>query len=171
MVAVGKITTAHGIKGEVKVASLSDNPNRFKKGSQMQVADGGEVLTVAAVRFQNEVMIIKFREINDRNQAELLRGKILEVNEEEVAPLEDDSYYIFQLEGLTVVDEEGVELGELLEVIPGSANDVFRVRRKEGGFVLLPALKSLVKKVDLEQKTMTVKLLPGLWEACSYAEN
>ena len=170
MLTVGRIVAAHGIKGEVKVVSLSENPRRFRKGSALHLEDAA-TLTVESTRtVRGNELIVKFAEVPDRTAAEALRGKTLTVPKEDAAKLPPDRFYRFDLLGLSVRDTDGKPLGTLEDVIESGANDVFCVRTESGKTVLLPALKQVVADVDLAAGTMTVSLLPGLWEACSYDE-
>lgn len=172
MITVGKITSAHGIKGEVKVLSLSDNPERFKKDRCLQVEGQSALYRIDAARVhKGDTLIIKFAGIDDRNEAESLKGSVLQIDESEIGTLPPHHFYRFQLEGLEVLDEEGKRLGYIDAVLESGANDIYRVCREDGECFLLPALKQVVKDVDLETGTMTVTLLPGLLEACSYHED
>lgn len=171
MIDVGKIVAAHGIKGEVKVMSFSTNPHRFDKNSIMQLEKTKEWVKVVSVRPQNDVLIIVFDKITDRNEAEALRGSMLQIDEKEAAPLPDDEFYFFQIEGAEVFDEGGKKLGTLTALLESGANDVYRVDMENGNYLLLPALKQVVQEVNLEEKTMRVSLLPGLMEACLYHED
>lgn len=171
MIDVGKIIAAHGIKGEVKVISLSSNPHRFDKGSKMTLAANGQEVTVVSCRPHKEALIIDFAEIGDRNAAEAVQGSLLQVPPDAAGDLPEGEYYIFQLEGLAVITAEGKTLGILQEVINTGANDVYRVAMGNGDYLLLPAVKQVVQKVDLAAGKITVALLPGLLEACKYHEN
>ncbi|MEG2639017.1 MAG: ribosome maturation factor RimM [Clostridiales bacterium] len=171
MIDVGRIVAVHGIKGEVKVASLSSNPRRFKKGSKLTIEKTGELAAIATVRPQNDLFLIRFEGVEDRNTAEILKGSMLQIPQEDAAPLPHGEYYFFQLEGLEVITEEGESLGTITDLMANGANDVYRVDMGNNDYLLLPALKQVVKKVDLENKKMTVALLPGLLEVCKYHED
>ncbi|MEG0874062.1 MAG: ribosome maturation factor RimM, partial [Clostridiales bacterium] len=171
MIDVGRIVAVHGIKGEVKVASLSSNPRRFKKGSKLTIEKTGELAAIATVRPQNDLFLIRFEGVEDRNTAEILKGSMLQIPQEDAAPLPNGEYYFFQLEGLEVITEEGESLGTITDLMANGANDVYRVDMGNNDYLLLPALKQVVKKVDLENKKMTVALLPGLLEVCKYHED
>ncbi|MGI5874874.1 MAG: ribosome maturation factor RimM [Bacillota bacterium] len=168
---VGKILSAHGIRGEVKVKPLSDNPRRFRRGDRLWVEKEEAYFTVASAREAKDgVLIVRFRETADRDGAEKLKTSLLLVGEEDAAPLPEGTYYHFQLLGLAVRDEDGADLGVLAEIIESGSNDVYRVDCGDGTSFLLPGLKEVVRAVDLENGVMTVRLLPGLKEACAYHE-
>ncbi|MGI9951072.1 ribosome maturation factor RimM [Moorellaceae bacterium AZ2] len=162
-IAVGKVVSTHGHRGEVKVWPWTDFPERFRPGTRLFLhAQGGACLTVARSRRQGKSVIVQFAEIQDLTAAEKLRGAILEVEPWEVEPLPPGRYYIFQLIGCRVYTEEGELLGELREVQQTGANDVFIVVTPEGKEILIPALKEVVREIDVGQKIIRVKLIPGL---------
>ena len=161
-VAIGKISSAHGIRGEVKMVTLTEFPERFDKGNNVKVRLNDKEFCEYSIETSRAVgsnFIIKFKEINDRNEAEKLNNCYAFVFEEEVMPLEDGSEYIFNLIGLNVVSGEGEELGKITDVITGGANDVYVIDDK----TCIPAIKEVVLNVDKENKTMTIFKMPGLF--------
>ncbi|MEE0777219.1 MAG: ribosome maturation factor RimM [Bacillota bacterium] len=172
MIHVGKIVAAHGIRGEVKVAPYTDNPCRFKKGGKLFVEKRNEYLTIASCRVQgDDILLVRFVSIEDRNEAESMKGSMLSIPKEKAAPLPAGQYYFFQLEGLTVEEENGNTIGIVSDLVEGGAHDIYRIDCGNGDYTQIPALKSIVTKIDLERGVMTVKLPPGLLEACTYHEN
>ncbi|MDO4541682.1 MAG: ribosome maturation factor RimM [Bacillota bacterium] len=171
MIDVGKITGAHGLKGEVKIIPLTSNPKRFKVGSKMLLAADGMEVTVSACRSHKEMLIVRFREISDRNEAEAVRGSLLQIPNEEAAPLKKDEYYFFQLENLPVYTGKGELLGTMKDMTSNGANDVYRVDMGGGDYFLVPALRSVITNIDLEEGRIIVDLPPGLLEACKYHED
>ncbi|QGG48133.1 ribosome maturation factor RimM [Heliorestis convoluta] len=168
-VRVGQIVNTQGIKGQVRVWPLTDSIERFKKIKKVylenKIAHLPEVLTITASSEHKKMVVLNFQEIMDMNDAEKLKGAYLTIPVEEVPAQEEDTYYHFQLEGLSVVTEEGQVLGILSEIIETGSNDVYVIRPEEGQKeVLLPALKSVVLQVDLDQGTMVVRLPEGLLE-------
>ena len=164
LVAVGRITGAHGIRGEVKVEILTDFPERFSPGSSLLlVPPAGEPRKVAVLssRQHKGRMLVALEGVADRNDAEGLRGSWLKIGEDELTPLPSGRYYQFELLGLAVVTEEGEALGEVEEIMPTGGNLVLAVRRG-GREVLLPFIDDVVLEVDLEARRMTVRLLEGL---------
>ena len=168
----GKILSAHGIKGEVKVKPMTDNPHRFRRGNSLYIEKDDAFALITAVREANGgILIVKFKGIDDRNHAERLKSSFLQIEEEDAAPLPEGSYYLFQLQGMTVFEEDGNRLGIIAEIIQNGANDVYQIDCENGDMLLLPALKQVMKEVDVENKKMIVRLLPGLKEACTYHES
>ncbi|MCG0277203.1 MAG: ribosome maturation factor RimM [Thermanaeromonas sp.] len=163
-VAVGKILTTHGHRGEVKIWPWTDFPQRFRPGTKLWLRSrqGSERVTITSSRPHGRHLILKFAEIPDMAAAERLRNAILEVDPWEVEPLPPGRYYVFQLIDCEVFTVEGEFLGKLKDVQKTGANDVFVVVTREGREILLPALKKVVKEIDIHKKIIKVKLLPGL---------
>lgn len=161
-IAIGKISSAHGIRGEVKMVTLTEFPQRFEKGNSIKVRLSDKEyrdFTIETSRPHGQNFTIKFKEIKDRNEAEKLRECYAFVFEDEVMPLEDGSEYIFNLLGLKVISNEGEDLGTITDVISGGANDVYVINDK----TCIPAIKEVVLNVDKENKTMTIYKMPGLF--------
>lgn len=163
---VGVITSTHGVRGEVKVFPTTDNPARFKKLKQVILDTGKEQidLEIAGVKFFKNMVILKFKGIDNINDVEKYRQKGLFVTREHAVKLKKDEYFIADLIGLQVTSDEGEALGEISDVLQTGANDVYVIKTPEGEEILLPAIKDCVKAVDIEGKTMEVHLLPGLRE-------
>lgn len=161
---IGVITEPHGIRGEVKVFPTTDEPERMKKLKEMILDDGREKRTVhpESVRNQKNLLVIKFKEFNDRDAAEQLRKKELFVNREDASPLKENEYYISDLIGLRVIDTEGQEIGSLTDVLQTGANDVYQIRLNDGKELLLPAIRQCVLQVDMEAGLIRVDVMDGL---------
>ena len=160
---VGVITTTHGVRGEVKVFPTTDDPARFKKLKQVVLDTGKEKidLEIAGVRFFKNLVIVKFKGIDNINDVEKYRQKSLYVTRENAVKLKKNEYFIADLIGLQVVSDEEENLGTLTDVLQTGANDVYVIG--EGAEeILLPAIKDCVKEVNLEEGRMVVHLLPGL---------
>lgn len=161
---VGVIANTHGVHGEVKVFPTTDDMNRFKKLKQVFLDTGKELkpLEIAGVKFFKNMTILKFKGIDTINDIEKYKGKDLMITREQAIPLNKDEYFICDLVGCQVVTEEGEDVGELTEVLQTAANDVFVVQTKEKKEVLIPYIDDCVKNVSIEEKKVTVVLLPGM---------
>jgi 16S rRNA processing protein RimM len=161
---VGVVTGAFGLKGDVKVFPVTDDPSRFNELKELFVdSDSGYTrYTIERLRFHKNLVIVKLEGVDDAAAAEVLRGAPLKIPPGLALPLEDDQYYHRDLLDMAVIDETGKELGILTKIISTGANDVYSVSLAKSGELLIPAIKQCILKVDLESKTMTVKLLPGL---------
>ncbi len=163
-ISIGIITKAHGIKGEVLVSSLTDNPEQFEKLKHVFVAQENEnrsEISIQRVRGKNDRFIIKFNGVDNRNQAESLQKCLIEKRLDDVDELPADEYYIFDLMDLKVYTTDFQLLGRIKDVLSLSANDVYVVQGENKEY-LIPAIKSVVKKVDLEKEIVLVEPIEGL---------
>jgi 16S rRNA processing protein RimM len=157
-VTVGRITTAHGIRGEVKVEPLSDFPQRFQPGSTLWL--DGAPHDVERGRPQGRSVIVKLSGVDTRTQAEALAGKALLAPE--AARIEDEGvYYLHDVIGLRVEDTAGEALGRLAEVLSTGSNDVYVVRGDRGE-LLLPALDDVIREVDVPGGRILVDIPEGI---------
>ena len=113
-------------------------------------------------KFFKQFVFVKFEGLDDINDVEKYKRCPLKVTRENAVPLEEDEYYVADLLGLTIVDESGVTIGELVDVIETGANDVYEVKTSDGGHVLLPAIKDCILDVDMDEKIILVHMLKGL---------
>lgn len=163
---VGRIEKAHGIRGELSVRVFSDVPERFAKGSVLGAGDhlrADRDLTVESVRAHGERLLVRFAEVADRAAAEALRGLTLTIPAEEAAQLGEWTFYPFQLEGCEVVSVKGSSLGVLRRVEEGPANDYWVVRSGTQE-VLVPAVRAIVKEVDLDARRIVLDPPEGLFD-------
>lgn len=166
MLQVGVISSTHGIRGEVKVFPTTDDPNRFKKLKEIILDTGKEqkILEIESVKFFKQFVILKFKEIDNINDIEKYKGKSLYVTREHAVKLKKDEYFIADLIDMQVFLEDGTPFGVLTDVMQTGANDVYCVQTEKYGEVLIPAIGECILDVDVEEKKMTVHLLPGLLE-------
>ncbi len=161
LIAIGKIVAPHGVRGELRVAVLTDFPERFLTMKEVLVEGKGK-MTVTGVRPHQTMVLLTLAEVKDRDAAIALRGRLLQITRAELTPLPEDNFYVFDLVGLQVFDEAGTLLGTLAEVLQPGANDVYVIRLANGGEMLLPALRSVVLSVDIAGRRMVVR--PPEWD-------
>lgn len=161
---VGVITSTHGLNGEVKVFPTTDDPQRFcsLKEVLLNTKNGFVPLTVERVRFFKNMVIVKFTGFDSINDIEKYKGLDLMVARENALPLEEGEFFICDVIGSTVYEEDGTEFGTLKEVMETGANDVFIVETKNGKEVLLPYIDDCIKEVDPEKKKIVAYIMPGL---------
>lgn len=185
---IGKIVNAVGLKGEVKVYSYAGENDRFEKldriiavssqsgsGQSGSGQEGGAKraackkpqsdmeFEIEKVRYQKNMVILKLRGVDDRNQAEALKDMDVFITEDDLEELPDDTFYVRDLIGCQVVDiNDGKKLGVVSDLIQNSAQDIYQIDLAEGGQALIPAVEQFIKNVDIESKTITVSLIPGL---------
>ena len=161
---VGIITSTHGVRGEVKVYPTTDDINRFKKLKKCILDTGKEYidLNVESVKFFKNMVILKFKEYNNINDIECYKGKDILVSRDNAVKLEKGEYYIADILGAKVILEDGSEFGVLEDVMQTGANDVYVVKTLDNKEVLLPKIDECVKKLDIENKIVTVHIMKGL---------
>jgi len=153
---IGRVLKAHGVKGALRVELLTDFPDRFAPGRQIDI--GGRRLTVAESEEQDGSLLVMFDGIDDRSTAERLTGLYCTLPLADARALPADRYYHFQLVGLTVVDRRsGRTIGQVAEVLAYDANDVLRVTGGDRE-ILIPMLRSVVRAITPEQGTISVEL-------------
>ncbi|MEW5801168.1 MAG: ribosome maturation factor RimM [bacterium] len=158
---IGKIVGTHGCKGEVKVYPLTDFPERFLSLKEIILLTPQKSLGVEKVRFHKTFVIMKLEGYNTMSEAQELKGCLIGIPQEQVYPLGEDEYYYFQLIGIDVYTEEGVYLGLVKDIFPTGSNDVYVVKDDQKEY-LIPAVKDVVKEINLERRRITIHPLKGL---------
>jgi len=164
LIEVGKIINTHGLRGEVKVMPWTDTPDVFEDLERVFIKNrqGEKELTIRNIKYQKNNLIIKFAELERIEEAELLKNSILLADREDLGELPEGVYYITDLIGLCVVNEEENKIGTLSDVLQTGANDVYVVKREGAKDLLIPVIDGVVLSVDLEEKKVTVRLMEGL---------
>ncbi len=153
--AVGVVVKAHGLRGEVRVRGFSVEAPHLQAGRWVHLE--GKRKRVRASRWDRDVWLLSLSGVGTREEAEALRGSLLEVADAEVERVDEASYFVHELVGLRVVTVEGVELGVLREVLQPGANDVYVVEGPEGE-LLLPAIGEVVERVDVAGGVVVVRV-------------
>jgi len=182
---IGIITKAQGIRGEVRVMPTTDDPSRFELLEGDFVRVGENSLKLTAARLQKNIVILKLEGVDDRNAAERLAGTRIFVPKEKALPLDDGEFYIRDLVGLRAQTEDGEALGVLSRVLHTGANDVYVIEEtedmKKAGdestsetlaekssekpyAFMVPAIKEVVREVNLEQGVVVLRLMEGMRE-------
>jgi 16S rRNA processing protein RimM len=163
---VGKIVNTQGLKGEVRVISQTDFPElRYKKGAVLTLFQDKKepvALTIKTHRKHKNFDIVSFEDHPSINDVEKYRDGILKVAKENLTELPEDEFYYHEIIGLTVLDENGQELGKIKEILSPGANDVWVVQRPKKKDALLPYIDSVVKSIDLEKGQVLVEIPEGL---------
>ncbi len=161
---VGVISSTHGVRGEVKVFPTTDDVKRFKRLKEVILETGKEelLLEIEGVKFFKQFAILKFKGFDNINDIEKYKGKSLFVTRKNAVPLRRDEYFIADLQGLSVEDENGNLIGTLRDVMETGANDVYIVDMTDGREVLLPAIKECILEVDVEGGKIRVHMMDGL---------
>ena len=161
---IGIVTTAHGVHGELKIFPTTDDAKRFKKLKNLYIDNGKTTVTkkVESVKFFKQFVILKLEGIDTMDDALLYRNAKLLVERKDAVKCEKDEYFIADLIGVSVFDEEEKIIGELTEVYQTGANDVYEITTKDEKQVLLPAIKDCIIDVNIKDRKMTVRLMEGL---------
>jgi len=155
---VGQVVAPFGLRGQVKVRPETDAPERFRQLNQvcLELPSGEQrMVQIASVRIASKGIMLRFEGCEDRDQAEELRGAWIKIRESMALRLPEGSFYLHQLIGLHAYTEDGRDLGEIVEIIQAPGNDVYVTPR-----AMIPALRQVVREVDLEAKRMVVSLPP-----------
>ncbi len=163
LIPIGKIVKTHGIKGAVKVHMLSDFPERFASVKSIYAVKDGKKqrLSVSHSQPYMKGALLTFTNINNGEEAKKLEGSLLCIREDEMLSPPDDSYYIHDLIGFDVFDEENARLGELREIWQLPANDVFVVQGSDDE-MLFPAIKDAIKSISRKEKRIIVTRALGV---------
>ena len=164
MLQVGVITSTHGVRGEVKVFPTTDDVNRFKRLKEVILDTGKEQIPmeIEGVKFFKQFVILKFKGYDNINVIEKYRQMSLYVTRKNAVRLRKDEYFIADLMGLRIQNEDGEDIGVLREVMETGANDVYVIDMTDGRELLLPAIKQCVLNVDVEAGFVQVHILDGL---------
>jgi len=164
---IGEILRPHGVIGEVRMKVITHYPERLPQLKVVYLTpsmDSSEIApyTIERMRMHQGYALMKFKGIDDRDQADKLRQLVVMVAIGDAIPLDDGEVYLYQLVGLTVQTETGETLGKLTEVLETGANDVYIVDSPKYGEVLIPATHETIRSTDISTGIMTVTLPDGL---------
>ncbi len=163
--AIGQVVALFAVRGELKVRSLTDIPDRFTQLEAIYLGSDYRRLEIERVRpYKGEMVVLKLRGIDDANTAEALCGQKLLIPLSQLAQLPPDSYYQHDILGLTVILPDGRELGHIVDILETGSNDVYVVKQLDGKQALIPAIRKVIRQVDLIRHTMSIDPLPGLLE-------
>lgn len=157
--AVGQIINTHGVKGEVKVYPLTDDIKRFRKLKSVFI--DGEIKNIIWCKLQTDRVILKIQDIDSIEDAQKYKNKYLEVKRDDAVELAENEYFIADIVGCRVLDENNVELGKVYDVIQTGSNDVYWVKGKSE--VLIPALKDIIVSIDIQKGDIVIKPLE-VWQ-------
>ncbi len=163
---VGKIVNTHGIRGEVRVISTTDFPEkRFQTGSRLVLFKEGMEpleLEVKSWRKHKNFDLLSFAGLESINDVEPFKGGVLKVGEDQLEALEEHEYYYHEIIGCKVMTLSGTYIGTVKEILSPGANDVWVVKGENGKEYLIPYIEDVVKSVDVEKKEITIEPMEGL---------
>ena len=151
---IGKLGKVRGLNGELNIIPLTDFENRFDDLEKVDI--DGKILQVDYVKQIGKNLVIRFNNYTTRESAQKLTSKLMRVDKSEAAPLAEGEFYTFDIIGLEASDLNGNKIGIVTEVLKTGSNDVFVVKDSADRKVLIPALKRVIKKIDIENKVMLI---------------
>lgn len=161
----GRIVRPHGLRGAVVLESETDLLARVGPETKVFLGERKLPATVRRLIPHGRRYLMELEGVDTREKAEDLREAAVRVRLEDIGDLPPNTYFRWQIVGLKAVEEDGTELGTVVEVLETGANDVYEVERAGGGRLLLPAIDSVVREIDLDGGILRVRLLPGLDDA------
>lgn len=157
---IGKVVNAVGIKGEIKVYNYSDSDEIYRNTPLIYLED--KLYKIQNVRVQKGMIVLKLKGIDNRNEAELVKGQELFITDADLPELEEGVFYVRDLIGMNVITENGEKIGEVNDVIQNTAQDIFEVRTQDDKLVLIPKVDQFVINIDGDTRTVTVRLIEGI---------
>lgn len=162
---IGKIVNTHGIKGEVAVASFTDDINRFNDLDTIYLGDNKTKLQVEQARFHKNMVLLKFKNFNNINEVLMDVGKFIYVAEVDKRVLPEDYFYIFDIIGSLVFDVNGEKIGVVTDINQSASNDIYIIKNEEKDReYLIPAVKEFFVEIDIENKKIVIDPIEGMIE-------
>jgi 16S rRNA processing protein RimM len=165
LVPLGKVVGTHGVKGEIKVLSYAESRKSFQEVGRVFLAGKGFLnsYNIVSVRPHKNLLLIRLKEIPSKTEAEELVSAQICVLKDDLEGCGEGEYYWFDIVGLQVYTDKGRHMGRVQRIFATGSNDVY-VASDGGHEYLIPATSECVQKIDIENRTMVVKPLPGLWD-------
>jgi len=163
-ITIGKVVSIQGNKGEVNILPLTDSNDRFKNLVTVFLRNNNSqtTLNIEKIRIKENTVILKLKDIESIEEAKIIVGSFLEVERKNAVKLPKDTYFIFEIIGLEVYTENNIFLGKVENVISTGSNDVYIVKGKDKNELFIPAIREVVKNVNLENKRITINMVDGL---------
>ncbi len=164
MLEIGQIVNTFGVKGMVKIVPYTDDISRFDDLEEIYVVQNNKKVkyVIEEIKYHKNMVLAKLKGIDTMNDAELLKQASVQIERKYAIPLEEDTYFIVDLIGLKVITDDNKKLGNLVDIYNTGSNDIYVIKDELGKQVLLPAISDVIKKIDMENKTITVHLIKGL---------
>ena len=161
---IGQIVNTFGIKGQVKVAPFTDDIERFEELKKVYIVNKKlrKEVEIENVKYHKNMVLLKFKCLDKIEDVEIFKNCYLEIDRKDGKPLDEGVYYIVDLLGLDVYSDEDKHLGKVDDIYNTGSNDIYVVKDELGKQILLPAIKEVIKSVDLENKKIMVHIIDGL---------
>ena len=161
---IGQIVNTFGIKGFVKINPFTDDLERFEELKSVFVVKNKELIEmqIEEVKYHKHLVLVKFKGIEDINMAEKYKGCYIKIKRENARKLPEDTYFIADLIGIKVYDEDGNLLGKVDDIYNNKSTDIYVIKDDLGKQILLPSTKEVIKQIDVDEEKMVVHLIDGL---------
>ena len=161
---IGQIVNTSGLKGVVKVNPFTDDMSRFEELKKVFIEKNKELTEyeIEEVRYHKNQVLLKFKNIDSIEEAEKFRNCYIKISRKDAKKLPEDTYFIVDLIDINVYLENNEYVGKIIDVFSTGSNDVYVIKREENSDLLIPAIKDVVKKVDIKNKKMIIHLIKGL---------
>ena len=160
----GQIVRTHGVRGELVMECWADSPEFLLAAKRFYLDEKGRDAGLLSARVHKGRLLLKLQGVDTVEQGDAMRGKVLYVNREDI-PLEEGQVFLQDLIGLKAVDgNTGREYGELKEILPTGANDVYRIVDSQGKEYLFPAVRHMIQEINLEEGVIRVLPIPGIFD-------
>ena len=161
---IGQIVNTFGIKGLVKVKPFTDDLERFEELKSVFVVKNKELIEmqIEEVKYHKHLVLVKFKGIEDINMAEKYKGCYIKIKRENARKLPEGTYFIADLIGIKVYDEDGNLLGKVDDIYNNKSTDIYVIKDDLGKQILLPSTKEVIKQIDVDEEKMVVHLIDGL---------
>lgn len=159
---IGKFVGTHGLHGDIKMQVYTDSVSMLKKLEK--ITCGVAVYVVESVREHKNVALFKLTNIDTPEAAHMLIGQDVYANREDLPPLPEGRYYAEDIIGLSAVSTDGMALGKITDVFSTGSNDVYEITSETKKKTLIPAIRDVVKAIDIQAGVMTIWMMPGLFD-------
>ena len=161
---IGQIVNTYGIKGFLKVVPYTDDNKRFERLKTVYVDQKGKKLEIEIeeIKYSKNLVLLKLKGIDSIEEAEKYKNAILKIDRKNAVELPENTYFMVDLLGLSVYTEEGENIGKVEDIFKTGSNDVYVVKDELGKQILLPAIESVIKQIDIKNGKIIVHLLEGL---------
>ncbi len=161
---IGQIVNTYGIKGFLKVVPYTDDNKRFERLKTVYVEQKGKKLEIEIeeIKYSKNLVLLKLKGIDSIEEAEKYKNAILKIDRKNAVELPENTYFMVDLLGLSVYTEEGENIGKVEDIFKTGSNDVYVVKDELGKQILLPAIESVIKQIDIKNGKIIVHLLEGL---------
>ncbi len=159
---VGKITNPHGLRGDIKIFPYVTDKEEFNDFSYLIIEGDDRKHKIASLRFHKNLILAKLKGFNHINEVEGLKNKNVYVLKEDMPELDEDTFYVSDVVGYAVHDQEHGHVGQVKDVVIGSAQDLFVIKRDNGDEFMIPAVKAFILSFDHEAKVLHVQTIKGM---------